>query len=125
MSKLLETTALVGRRLNPGLSVTGVVVCLFDGGTKLAHEVVGDLKGFLDKSRGANVPWRDARVFDTRVRRNVKLAECPSFGTSIFGYASQSAGAKDYEALANEVLGAVVVDPEPAAEPAGVLAGVG
>ena len=126
LSKLLETTALVSRRINPSLTVTGVVVCLFDGSTKLAHEVVADLRGFLDRSRGARVPWRDARVFDTRVRRNIKLAECPSFGRSIFGYAPTSAGAKDYAALANVVLGAVVV--EPAGVPAGVvgeLAGVG
>ena len=111
LGKLLETTALVSRRINPALTVTGVVVCLFDGATRLAHEVVADLRGFLDTSRRANVPWRDAKVFDTRVRRNVKLAECPSFGCSIFGYAPNSAGAKDYAALANEVLGAVVVEP--------------
>ena len=123
LSKLLETTALVSRRINPGLTVTGVVVCLFDGATKLAHEVVADLKGFLDKSRSAAVPWRRAKVFDTRIRRNVKLAECPSFGVSILEYAPGCAGAKDYAALANEVLGAVVVEPA-AAELAGVLAGV-
>ena len=116
LSKLLETTALVSRRINPGLTVTGVVVCLFDGATRLAHEVVADLKGFLDKSRGAAVPWRRAKVFDTRIRRNVKLAECPSFGVSILEYAPGCAGAKDYAALANEVLGAVVVEPA-AAEP--------
>ncbi len=124
LSKLLETTALVSRRINPGLTVTGVVVCLFDGATKLAHEVVADLKGFLDKSRGAAVPWRRAKVFDTRIRRNVKLAECPSFGVSIFGYAPGCAGAKDYAALANEVLGEVVVEAE-AAAPAGELVGAG
>jgi chromosome partitioning protein len=88
--------------------------------------VVGDLRAFLDRSRGANVPWRDARVFDTKVRRNVKLAECPSFGRSIFGYAPGCAGAKDYAALANELLGEVVVEPAAApAEPVGELVGVG
>lgn len=111
LSKLLETTALVSRRINPRLIVTGIVVCLFDGSTKLAHEVVADLRTFLDRSRGANVPWREAKVFDTRIRRNVKLAESPSFGRSIFDYAPSCAGAKDYAALANEVLGAVVVEP--------------
>ncbi len=111
LSKLLETTALVSRRINPRLIVTGIVVCLFDGSTKLAQEVVVDLRTFLDRSRGANVPWREAKVFDTRIRRNVKLAESPSFGRSIFDYAPSCAGAKDYAALANEVLGAVVVEP--------------
>jgi len=105
MSKLLETTALVTRRINPRLRVTGVVVCLYDAQTKLAQEVVNDLKAFLDKSRGLSVPWSEAAVFDTRVRRNVKLAECPSHGKSIFRYAPNCPGATDYAALANEVIG--------------------
>jgi len=113
LSKLLETTALVARRINPKLTVTGVVVCLYDAATKLAQEVVADLTTFLDQSRSANVPWATARVFDTRIRRNIKLAECPSFGKSVFGYAPKSSGAADYTSLANEVLGnsATVLGP--------------
>ncbi len=110
LSKLLETTALVCRRINPRLKVTGVVICLYESQTKLASEVIGDLRGFLDKSRGANVPWADARVFDTKIRRNIKLAECPSFGKSIFRYAPNCPGATDYAALANEVIGGVVME---------------
>src|SRR5438552_1823644 len=106
LSKLLETTALVSRRINPGLTVGGVVICLYDAATKLAQEVVADLRGFLDRSRGAAVPWAAAKVFETKVRRNVKLAESPSFGRSIFGYAPKSPGALDYAALADEVLAA-------------------
>ena len=105
LSKLLETTALVARRINPKLVVSGVVVCLYDAATKLAQEVVNDLTAFLEKSRGANVPWAKAKVFGTRIRRNIKLAECPSFGKSVFSYAPQSGGAADYTALANEVMG--------------------
>ena len=103
--KLLETTALVARRINPRLKVTGVVVCLFDERTRLAQEVVGDITRFLERSRGTNVPWADAKVFGTRIRRNVKLAECPSHGRSIFGYAPGCSGALDYAALAEEVSG--------------------
>jgi chromosome partitioning protein len=121
LSKLLETTALVSRRINPGLKVTGVVVCLYDAGTRLAQEVVNDLKAFLDRSRGADVPWAGAVVFDTKVRRNVKLAECPSFGASIFRYAPNCPGAVDYAALANEVAGRVVVEQE---SPAAAVAGL-
>jgi chromosome partitioning protein len=106
LSKLFETTALVSRRINPGLKVSGVVLCLYDAATKLAHEVVTDLKAFLDQSRAANVPWSGATVFETKIRRNVKLAECPSFGKSIFAYAPRSPGAADYAALADEVLAA-------------------
>ena len=114
LSKLLETTALVSRRINPRLKVTGVVVCLYDSQTKLSHEVLGDLRGFLEKSKGASVPWAEARVFDTKIRRNVKLAECPSYGQSIFRYAPNCHGAIDYAALANEVIGAQNVEvPEP------------
>jgi chromosome partitioning protein len=109
LSKLLETTALVGRRINPALRVSGVVVCLYDGATKLAQEVVRDLKAFLDASRSANVPWAAAKVFEAKVRRNVKLAECPSFGKTIFEYAPRSSGAEDYAALAREVAGVIEV----------------
>lgn len=104
LSKLLETTALVARRINPQLTVTGVIVCLFDSGTKLAQEVVNDLTAFLEQSRASKSPWAEARVFTTRIRRNIKLAECPSFGKSIFDYAPKSPGAADYSALADEVL---------------------
>jgi chromosome partitioning protein len=107
LSKLLETTALVGRRINPGLRVTGIVVCLYDGATRLAHEVIRDLKSFLDATRSTNVPWARARVFEARIRRNVKLAECPSFGKTIFEYAPKSSGAEDYAALAREVSGVI------------------
>ena len=93
------------------------MVCLYDAATKLAQEVVNDLKTFLDKSRGANVPWADAKVFDTRVRRNIKLAECPSFGTSIFRYAPSCPGAVDYAALANEVIGSVEMESPGTAVP--------
>src|SRR5215831_15407711 len=105
MGKLFETTALVAKRINPALKVTGIVLCLFESSTKLAQEVVADLQTYLDKSRGTNAPWANARIFGTRVRRNIKLAECPSFGQSIFGYAPKSHGAEDYAALAREVLG--------------------
>lgn len=113
LSKLLETTALVGRRINPGLRVTGIVVCLHDAGTRLAHEVVRDLTDFFAAGRGTNTPWAGARVFGAKVRRNIKLAECPSFGKTIFEYAPRSPGAEDYTALAREVAGVIeVAEPE-------------
>ena len=110
MGKLFETTALVAKRINPALKVTGIVLCLFESSTKLAQEVVSDLQAYLDKSRGTNAPWASARVFGTRVRRNIKLAECPSFGKSIFAYAPHCNGAEDYAVLGREVLG----EPPPA-----------
>jgi chromosome partitioning protein len=112
LGKLLETTALVQRRINAELRVTGVVVCLYEATTKLAQEVVRDLSAYLERSRGQNVPWADARVLATRVRRNIKLAECPSFGKSILDYAPTCPGAADYLALAREVLGEAAARPE-------------
>jgi len=105
MGKLFETTALVAKRINPALKVTGIVLSLYESSTRLAQEVVQDLQEYLDKSRGSNAPWSKARIFGTRIRRNIKLAECPSFGQSIFAYAPNCHGAEDYAALAREVLG--------------------
>ncbi len=105
LGKLLETTTLVAKRINPDVRVTGVVLCLYESSTRLAQEVQRDLEAYLERSRGTAVPWQGARVFNTRIRRNIKLAECPSFGRSIFGYAPTCNGADDYRALALEVLG--------------------
>src|SRR6516225_9347705 len=105
MGKLLETTALVAKRLNPALKVTGIVLCMYEASTRLTQEVVDDLQEYLEKSRGTTAPWAKARIFRTRIRRNIKLAECPSFGKSVFAYAPACHGALDYLALAQEVLG--------------------
>ena len=105
LSKLLETTALVSKRINPHLRVTGVILCMCEANTRLAQEVERDLGEFLGNSRGHNVPWNQARIFNSRIRRNIKLAEAPSFGKSIFSYAPSCHGAEDYLALALEVLG--------------------
>src|SRR6516165_7555755 len=105
MGKLFETTALVAKRINPGLKVTGIILCLYETSTRLAQEVIDDLQDYLDKSRNGTAPWSKARIFKTRIRRNIKLAECPSFGQSIFAYAPSCHGAADYRALAQEVLG--------------------
>ena len=105
LGKLLETTALVAKRINPVVKVTGILLCMHEA---LAQEVTIDLKDYLEKSRGTNAPWAHARLFETRIRRNIKLAESPSFGQSIFGYAPTSNGAADYASLAREVLGEAI-----------------
>jgi chromosome partitioning protein len=105
MGKLLETTALVAKRINPALKVTGIVLCLYESSTRLALEVVNDLRDYLDTGRSSTAPWAKARIFATHIRRNIKLAECPSHGQSIFAYAPTCHGAQDYRALALEVLG--------------------
>ena len=103
LSKLFETTALVTRRLNRDLRVTGVALCLYESGTRLAADVIEDMRHFLTSS-DADTPWADARIFRSRIRRNIKLAEAPSFGQSVFDYAPTCPGAKDYADLSKEVL---------------------
>ncbi len=105
LSKLLETTHLVSKRVNRELKVAGVVLCLYDSGTRLGSEVIEDLGQYFGSPKHANSPWASAKVFQTRVRRNIRLAECPSFGQSIFQYAPTSRGAEDYASLAGEIQG--------------------
>src|SRR5438874_4338699 len=54
MGKLLETTSLVARRINPGLKVTGIVLSMFEASTRLAQEVAQDIGGYLEKARGGS-----------------------------------------------------------------------
>lgn len=106
MSKLFETVELVARRLNPKLIISGVILCMYETGTRLSAEVLNDLEDFLEQTRqsGKKTPWSDATIFRTRVRRNIKVAEAASFGRSVFEYDSTCHGARDYAALAREVL---------------------
>jgi len=104
LSKLLETIDLVAARLNGQLRLTGIVLCMYEGGTRLAQEVETEVDQFIDGARGQNKPWDAAQVFDTRVRKNIRLAEAPSFGQSVFAYAPDSNGAADYLSLAEELL---------------------
>lgn len=103
--KLLRTIDVVAHRLNPALRLTGVVLCMYESGTRLAAEVTSDVNAFFDEQKQRSTAWRDAKNFSTRIRRNIRVAEAPSFGQSIFEYAAESNGAKDYRQLAREVLG--------------------
>lgn len=104
LSKLLRTIDLVARRLNPGLHLSSLIYCMYDSGTRLANEVVNDVELFFEEQRHTESPWSDAISFDTRIRRNIRLAEAPSYGQSIFHYATSSNGAQDYRSLAMEVM---------------------
>jgi len=96
---------LVSRRVNRDLKVGGIILCLYDAGTRHGSEVIEDLEGFFAARRNNAVPWAEAKLFRTRIRRNIRLAECPSFGQSIFEYAPNSRGAEDYASLAGEIQG--------------------
>jgi len=79
--------------VNPRLEIFGVVMTMFDGRTKLANEVVGEVRNLLG-----------AKVFETMIPRTTKLAEAPSHGQPIIYYDKYSSGAAAYELLAQEVL---------------------
>jgi len=106
VGKLLETVALVTRATNPKLRVSGVVLCMHDGAATHTREVVADLDAFFEQARSdaADSPWKHARVYRPPVRRNIKLAECPSYGKNIFEYAPGASGAEDYARLGDVML---------------------
>ena len=103
VAKLLETVQLVNKRINPKLKVSGIVLTMFDSQTKLSNEVVAELNSFILDALGKPLPWATARIFKSKIRRNIKLAESPSFGQHIIAYEPSSNGAADYRALAKEV----------------------
>jgi len=117
LSKLLETIELAADHVNPQLRLLGVALCLYEGGTRLASEVGRDVEAFFAEAERGHPAWRDARVFQTKIRRNIRLAEAPSFGQSIFDYAADSYGAADYRSLAEEVAAAILPARQPASSP--------
>lgn len=104
VSRLLETVGLVCSQVNPKLEMTGVILCMYEGNTRLASEVVGDLESFFASQRETDHPWRNCRIFQPPIRRNIKLAEAPSYGQSILAYDGGCPGAQDYRALATAIM---------------------
>lgn len=92
LSRLLETLELVRRNLNPGLSILGVVLTMFDARTRLAQQVVDEVRKHFPQA------------FATLIPRAVRLSEAPSYGQSIFRYEPGGRGATAYDALAAELL---------------------
>ena len=90
MAKITNVVEIVRQRLNPGLSIGGIVITQFDKRKTLNKSLIND--SFCDK------------VFKTVIRDNVALAEAPIKGLNIFEYNKNSNGAKDYMDLALEVL---------------------
>ena len=93
LSQILNTVKQVRSAFNAKLKVKGIVVVMFDKRRKLSTEIQEYLKQNIEE-----------KIFDTRIRLNVKLAEAPSFGKSVLEYDPGSYGAQDYQALATEFL---------------------
>jgi chromosome partitioning protein len=93
LTDLQTTIDLVGRSLNPGLTIEGIVLCMVDNRQNLTEQVANEVRAHFD-----------ARVYQTTVPRNVRLSEAPSFGKPIILYDIASKGAKSYLELAREFL---------------------
>jgi chromosome partitioning protein len=122
--KLLQTIDLVSKRINRDLKVTGVLLCMYDSRASLPNEVRADIERFLDNARGTACAWADAQLLPTFIRRNIKLAEAPSYGRTIFEYDPTCNGAEDYQNVARFFVGlpsnveaATQIQAEPEAEP--------
>jgi len=98
--KLLQTVELVNKRINPNLKVKWVLLCMFDGRASLPNEVKDDIEQFLERAQGTDCPWSQAQILPVHIRRNIKLAEAPSYGKTIFEYEQNCHGAEDYKKVA-------------------------
>lgn len=94
LSQLTNVVAKVRDALNPTLQITGLLVTMFDGRTKLASEVLDEVNNHFP-----------TQVFQTQIPRNIRLSEAPSFGQPAVLYDVRSRGAQAYLALAREVEG--------------------
>lgn len=93
VTELFDTLARIRRSLNPGLTIEGLLLTMYDERTNLASAVAADLRDFYGR-----------QVFETVIPRNVRLAEAPSHGKPIVLYDIKSKGAESYIQLAKEIM---------------------
>jgi chromosome partitioning protein len=93
VTELFDTLARIRRLHNPGLTIEGLLLTMFDERTNLSAAVASDLRDFYGQ-----------QVFETVIPRNVRLAEAPSHGKPIILYDMHSKGAEAYFNLAKEIL---------------------
>jgi chromosome partitioning protein len=103
LGKLLQTVSLVNKRINPDLRVKWVLLCMFESRASLPNEVKADIEQFLSSARNTNCAWSQAEILPVYVRRNITLAEAPSYGQTIFEYDPSCNGAADYLAVARHI----------------------
>jgi chromosome partitioning protein len=93
LGQLLNTIKIVRQHLNPDLEIEGVLLTMFDTRLNLSNQVAQEVRRYFGEN-----------VFETIVKRNVRLSEAPSFGEPAILYEASSTGAKNYMALAREIL---------------------
>ena len=93
IAKLLNTIKIIKSKLNPALKIEGFLLTMFDNRLRLSNQVYEEVKRHFGDL-----------VFNTVIARNVRLSEAPSHGVSVLEYDSSSRGAKNYTALAKELI---------------------
>jgi chromosome partitioning protein len=93
LSQLLKTIRLVQKHLNPHLEIEGVLLTMYDSRLNLSNQVAEDVKKYFDD-----------KVFETKIHRNVRLSEAPSFGKPVILYDAVCIGSDNYIRLAEEVI---------------------
>ncbi len=93
LSQLIKTIDRVKQNLNPGLSIDGIVLTMFDGRNKLSSQVANDVRSHLKE-----------QVYQTIIPRNVRVSEAPSFGMPALIYDQNASGSQAYLNLANEII---------------------
>ncbi len=93
LSQLLKTVEQVRQTLNPGLSIHGIVLTMFDARNNLSGQVVADVREFMG-----------SKVYDTVIPRNVRVSEAPSYGKPVLVYDLKCVGSEAYLRLATEVI---------------------
>lgn len=93
LGQLMNTIKLVQQRLNPSLTVEGVLLTMFDSRLNLSKQVSQEVRNHFNE-----------KVYETVIARNVRLSEAPSFGKPIILYDILSTGAENYMSLTKEVM---------------------
>jgi chromosome partitioning protein len=93
LSQLLQTVEQVRSTLNPGLTIHGIVLTMFDSRNNLSNQVVADVRQFMG-----------SKVYDTMIPRNVRVSEAPSYGKPVLVYDLKCVGSEAYLKLATEVI---------------------
>ncbi|MBK7377652.1 MAG: ParA family protein [Ignavibacteriales bacterium] len=93
LGQLLNTINIVKQHFNKDLAIEGVLLTMFDTRLRLSHQVAEEVRKYFGN-----------KVFETVIHRNVRISEAPSFGKPIILYDAISSGAKNYMALASELL---------------------
>lgn len=93
LGQLLNTINIVKKHYNPQLAIEGVLLTMFDTRLRLSHQVAEEVRKYFGD-----------KVYNTIINRNVRISEAPSYGKPIILYDAISSGAKNYMALAAELL---------------------